>query len=144
MRRSPVHKKRHRNISAAMPLRYYVISGSVMSSILIIASAANRISGLKPSTNEVISFLSPLSDAQSLAFQRSPAAPASVSVPAHPHCGSQVQYVRIRTASDDVPIRRADVSVIPFFYDTSHAVTSFGRDTQCRNKLKTSMQKAVC
>ena len=44
-------------------------------------------------------------------------------VPSH-----KVQYVRVRTAFDDVPIRRADVAVIQFFYDTSHVATSFGRD----------------
>lgn len=43
---------------------------SDMSSILIIASNANRIPSLNPSTNDIISFLSPSSDVQSLNFSK--------------------------------------------------------------------------
>lgn len=68
--RAPVLQKRHRNIPVAVPLCNYVILSFVMSSMLNIASNANRIPNLNSSMNDVISFLSPISDAQYLNFSK--------------------------------------------------------------------------
>lgn len=111
-----------------------VIFGSVMSSMLIMASTANRIPSLKPRTNDIISFLSPSSDAQSLNFSKvSCCVCVSVSINASSfrvnNC-SMCEYAPPLTTSRSVGLM---VAVIQFLYDTSHVATSFGRDTQYQN-----------
>lgn len=53
------------------------------------------------------------------------------------------KYDRERTAFRK-RIRRTDVAVIQFFYNTSHVATSFGRDTQYQNATAISRRKVVC
>lgn len=48
-----------------------------------------------------------------------------------------------RYAPNDAPIRRADLAVIQFFYDTQH-VAPFGGDIQSQSTPAISGCKAVC